>query len=376
MIQKISKLMAVLLVCCAALCLFSCSGNDKKEATSDASLAVEAGDSLSEGTFDVSDYDLMYFANGSLNFYRLSDSTTSVYKGEKDLIMSYCFQPNTLMLYYSVCTKDSTVAVKKVDMSKANPEPEDVVDFGLKYKQCVSETYEGYSPLFVNNDASMIVLEYDFSWDSYDFCRMKAYLPKTGKFQKDFTWDMFYSDNGNDTDDGFGNISFSSRPGDQDPDDENEEDTDLGLYFFCMDNNELQPYCISDKIDFVKLNVEEHSFPEEFDACSLSPDKKYVLYYATLYWGDYPHGPYCVASLDGEYQFAIEETDISQTSAISWLDDGQLLYVGEEPRPKTDPDYDEYNTTRSCIKILPAGSKAPEVLIHEASDFVIMKSGK
>lgn len=370
MVRNFFRLSAALFMICATLCLFSCEGKEKKETTEEG-LSTESGDSVTESFFDVSDFDLMYFSNGKFNFYRLSDSATSTYEGENGLIMNYCLQPNTLVLYYSVCAKDSTVDVKKIDFSQVNPEPEDVVNFGIKYNQCISETYEGYSPLLVNKDASMVVLLYDFSWDSYGFCMAKTYLPKTGKFQNGSDWDKFYSDN--DQDNKYGDYSFTTRPGDADPDD---PDTDPGLYLVCMNEKTLDMQFLSDKIDFFSMSG-GNNWPEDFDVRSLSPDKKYALFTATLEWGDYPHGPYCIASLDGEYQLALEGTDIPQMNAIDWLDNGSLLYVGCEPRPTTDPNYNEYNKTRLCINIVnPKDKQTPEVLIHDASDFIIMKSGK
>lgn len=367
--QNLIKLSLSLLVISATLCMFSCSGKEKKDAGDEKKDAV-ATDSVVEEVFNVSDYDLMYFADGKFNFFRMSDSAVAVYEGEDELIMNYTFQKNTLVLYYSVCTKDSTVAVKKIDFSKENPEPEFVVDFGLKYRECISETYEGYSPVIVNKDASMIVVMYDFSWDSYDFCREKVYVPETGKFKNTLDWGKFYSDANEGSD--FGKYSFASQPGDRDPDEEYDEDEDLGLYLYCMNEKTMDQTCISDKIDFVSMN-EEGGYPEEFEPYSLSPDKKYLLYDAILWWGDYPHGPYCVASLDGKYQLALDDTDVTVTGSICWHKDGSLLYVGSEPRPKSDPDYDEYNTTKSCIKMLKPGSTKPEVLIHDTDAFLLLK---
>jgi hypothetical protein len=50
---------------------------------------------------------------------------------------------------------------------------------------------------------------------------------------------------------------------------------------------------------------------------------------AILEWGDYPHGPLCVSSIDGTYQVALEDTDCSDYKA-QWLSDGSLVYVGYE----------------------------------------------
>lgn len=371
--QNAIKILLSSLLVGAMLFISSCGeGGKEKKDVAEANSEIAVADSVIESVFDVSDYDFMYFADGKFNFYRMSDSVSAVYEGEDALIMNYTFQANTFVLYYSVCTEDSTVAVKKIDFSKENPEPEFVVDFGLNYNKCISETYDGYSPVYVNKDASMIVVMYDFSWESYGFCREKVYVPETGKFKNDLDWGMLYSDDNGESD--FGKYSFSSRPGDVDADEEYDVGEDHVLNLYCMNEKTKEQTCISDKIDFFSIS-EEQTYPEELEVCSLSPDKKYVLYYAVLSWGDYPHGPYCVASVDGSCQQALVDTDVTITSSICWCDNGSLLYVGSEPRPKTDPEYDEYNTTKPCIKLLKPGcAEEAEVIVHNTSRFLIMQT--
>ena len=61
----------------------------------------------------------------------------------------------------------------------------------------------------------------------------------------------------------------------------------------------------------------------------VSPKGDRVVFGAVTGWGDFPHGPYCIASLDGKYQMILEGTDISyeEGPSMAWLDDGTFLYI-------------------------------------------------
>lgn len=357
MIQNFKRLALAMLVVSVVLVQFSCKG-DKKEDKEIAKVETQYADSveLEEEVFDVSDFDIMYLADGKFNFYRLSDSASAVYEGETDEIMNYCFKPESLLLYYSI-NDNGKVILKSVDFGEVNPEPATVIDFGLKTDDCESQTYGGYGSLMISKDGSAVGIQHNFSWDSYGFNMVKIYYPKTGKLKDGFNWDLFF--------DGNANIDYQAF------DDRSDGlESDGYMYYYVKNGADV---CLSDKIDFKSMGSFEKN-PEEFSTYNCSPDGKYVLYGAILDWGDYPHGPYCIASLDGKYQLALEDTDIPDIAAIEWLANSSLIYVGCEPRPESDPDYDaEYNKVRSCIKIVPKGGK-PEVLIHDANDFLVMNT--
>ena len=100
-----------------------------------------------------------------------------------------------------------------------------------------------------------------------------------------------------------------------------------GNYWFV---DGIEHVCLTDKIDFnAYLSDPSYASEREFEYLSSSPDNLKVLYMAILEWGDYPHGPLCVSSIDGTYQVALEDTDCSDYKA-QWLADGSLVYVGYE----------------------------------------------
>lgn len=294
--------------------------------------------------FYVSNFDFMYFADGKFNFYRLSDGKAITYEAEKGKIINYRFAPNSMVLYYCVC-EGKKLILKSIDFSQHNPKPVKVVDLGLKIDDCISETYGEYGALVIKNDGSAIGIQHNFNWDVYGFDKVKIYYPNTGKLKDNGDWSIFFEGNPS--------VNYSDFEYRQD------EDSDIGPYKLYYVNNGAN-VCLSDKIDFDSMTQFEKE-REEFEPYQYSPNGKYILYGAILEWGDYPHGPYCIASLNGKYQLALEDTDISQTSAVNWLDNGALIYVG------TDQQHNQ------CIKIVwPEKDKQPNVLIPNASDFLIM----
>lgn len=354
--MKFLRFIVVALALCATSCLLSCGGSEKKDENGVKQTAENNDDG--KAVFDVTDYDVAYIADGKFCFYRLSDSSSVVYEGETGEIMNFSFKPKTLLLYYTVC-ENQKVILKSIDFGKVNPQPVTVVDFNLSCEDCVYETYGGYGELLVSEDGSAIGMQHNFSWDGYGFSNVKIYYPESGRFENDGDWEIFW--------DGNSSVDY------EDYEIVKDNDSDLRSYKIYYVKNDPRT-CLSDKIDFVSLKPFETN-PEDFNTYAYSSDGKYLLYGAILSWGDYPHGPYCVASLDGRYQRVLDDTDVTITSSICWSDKGFLLYVGSEPRPVSDPEYNEYNSTKPCVKLLKQGSTAePEVIIHGTDKFILMDS--
>ena len=127
---------------------------------------------------------------------------------------------------------------------------------------------------------------------------------------------------------------------------------------------------ISDQINFKDFVSDPEYYSEpEFEFRSIDPTRRFAAYAAYIEWGDLGHGPLCIASLDGKKQMALKGTDVADLT-FGWLPDGSLLYIGAEPRPADDPEYDaEWNNTKPCIMIVrPDGTQ--EVFSHD-SDFVV-----
>ena len=130
----------------------------------------------------------------------------------------------------------------------------------------------------------------------------------------------------------------------------------------------LTEACLTDKIDLNKyVSDPDYASDPEFEYVSASPDNLKVLFMAILEWGDFPHGILCISSIDGEMQLPIEDSDCTGFNA-EWLDDGSLVYVGQEPLSPDAEGYDEnWHYSKHCIKrIYPDGHT--EIISH-CSDF-------
>lgn len=247
-----------------------------------------------------------------------------VYEGETDEIVNYEFKPGTLMLYYSVC-KDSTMVLKCIDFASENPEPQEIVSWGLACNDCITETYGTYSALRLSYDGRYAGVNYDFSWDGYWFTKIKVYDLKENKFVKakneESLYDYFNApsvDEEEADDDDVTSYSSFYEAGSDDDDEESEGSS----YNYYYGSEEEGGVCLTNKMKF-------ESTPEEFDFSEISPTGDRVVFGAVLGWGDFPHGPFCYASLDGKVQIVLDGTDLSYDDgpSMGWLDDGTFLYV-------------------------------------------------
>jgi len=308
------------------------------------------GGSDSDKSLNIKDCDFMYVRGSTLYFYSVKEMDFITYEGEKDEIVNYVFMPNTLQLYYSVC-KDSMMVLKYIDFASAEPKPKHVVNWDLTCNDCITETYGTYSGLYWGNGNRYISVWHEFSWDSYGFSNVKVFDLQTSKFIEDESkYELAYSDY--EPEDGSEDFSEKFYQETDYP------DTDEGkiTYKFVSKNEADKIVCLSDKLKF-------ESDPEEYYLVSVSPKGDRVVYAAVTGWGDYPHGPYCVASADGKMQIKLKGTDISVDGGPSmcWLDDGSLIYVANWPDSKK---------SASGIMLLPATGKCKPVSLVNVGDFV------
>ena len=311
--------------------VFSCKSKSDKEGDKDIKQeiindTIADADSIAVDTLPIfAEYDFMYFRGSKICFFSVENMDSLVYEGETDEIVNYEFKPGTLMLYYSVC-KDSTMVLKCIDFASENPEPQEIVSWGLACNDCITETYGTYSALRLSCDSRYIGVNYDFSWDGYWFTKIKVYDLKENKFVKAKNEESLYdyfnapSVEEDEDDDDKEVTTYSSfyEAGSDDDDDESKESS-YNYYYGSEGNGGI---CLTNKMKF-------ESTPEEFEFSGISPKGDRVVFGAILGWGDFPHGPFCVASLDGKTQVILEGTDLSYDDgpSMAWLEDGTLLYV-------------------------------------------------
>ena len=308
---------------------------------------------------DIAEYDMVMLDNGQLNFYNTATATTTPLAAEKDSIVNACFEPD--VLYYCVA-KDNHILLRCIDLTQPNPQPKQLADWGVPYDQCVTETYGDVSPLEYYRGRNTLGLYYNFSWDGYWFNKQKLYDLETGEIAE-WTWEWeeegYAMQNDEDEEQTEENYHYISTA-----DELQEYLMQTEGQYYMTDGNDGNYVCLTDKMDFTPyISDPDYATEVEYEYVSSSPDNLKVLYMVILEWGDFPHGILAVSSIDGQLQMPLEDTDCTGFMA-DWLDDGSLVYVGEEPLSPDDPDADEsWHYRPHCIKrIYPDGHV--EIIAH------------
>ena len=310
---------------------------------------------------DLSQCDMAMFDKGKLYFYDTKTFATIPYMAETDSVVNCVFTQDGF-LYYCVPV-NKRIMLRRINLEEANPQPEQMADWGLDYEKCVTETYGTVSPLMYYAGRRMLGLYHEFSWDGYGFTEQKLYNMDNGQITDwDYqTWEeselVYISEDEEQTEENYQYVSTT----DEFAEYLKNED---GQYWFA----DGTPVCLTDKIDFKKyISDPDYYEGAEFEYVSSAPDNSKVLYMAILEWGDYPHGILAVSSYDGTFQLPLEDTDCTGFNA-KWLDDGSLVYVGEQPLSPDDPDYDaSWHYRTHCIKrVYPDGTTK---IISDCGDF-------
>ncbi len=297
--------------------------------------------------------DVAILDNGKVTFYNSSTGEYVPFVNETDSVINGVFAYGD-DFYYTVSI-GGRLYLKEIFMSQYFTDPTMHASWGLKLDDCISETYGKASTLVWLPAFSRIGISHNFSWDFYNFADIKFYALGENR-----VIDGWSEDEDVETD--VYDEEFMQYENDLE-----HFVSDQNQYYYITDEGEV---CISDKINFEAF-CSDPAYCEdpEFSFYSIDPTRTMVAYCALIEWGDLGHGPLCLASLDGKVQKAFEGTDASDLT-WGWLPDGSLLYVGEEPRPTDDPNYNaEWNNTKPCIKIV--HRDGTEELFSHASDFVV-----
>lgn len=316
--------------------------------TSKAPEAIETSNvpEVSSLPADIAEYDMALLDNGKLCFYNTKTSVATPLEAEKDSVVNVLFEPD--IVYYCVAV-DNQILLRSLDLTQPDPQPKQLADWGVPYEDCVTETYGTVSPLECYRNRKTLGLYHNFSWDGYWFNKQRLYNLETGEVTD---WTQEWEEAGNvmqseeeeeQTEENYHYISTA--------DELQEYLRQMEGQYYMTDGNDGNYVCLTDQIDFSKyVSDPDYATETEFEYVSSSPDNLKVLYMAILEWGDFPHGILAISSTDGKLQMPLEDTDCTGFMA-QWLDDGSLVYVGEEPLSPDDPDYDANWHYRShCIK--------------------------
>ena len=308
---------------------------------------------------DIAEYDMVMLDNGQLNFYNTATSVMTPLEAEKDSVVNAHFEPD--IVYYCVA-KDNHILLRCIDLSQPNPQPKELCDWGVPYDDCVTETYGEVSPLEFYRGRNTLGLYHNFSWDGYWFNEQKLYDLETGEIA-DWTWEWEEAGYASDEEQSEEDYHYVSTA-----DELREYLQQIENRYYFIDGDTI---CLTDEIDLSLYGSDDPDYmvEPEYEYISSSPDNSKVLYMVILDWGDFPHGILGISSIDGKIQMPIEDTDCTGYNA-QWLDDGSLVYVGEEPLSPEDPDAENHFHYRPhCIKrIYPDGHT--EIIAH-CGEFVM-----
>lgn len=276
--------------------------------------------------------ELAYIQNGTLYFYDLKTDEPKAFDLEEEPVFNCVFHPQEDAIYYTV-ERERVLWLKKADLSKEEPEVVTLVNFNVKGAVCFSETEQERSALLFT-DKNQIVLPHDFSWDTYNYRSMSVYALGEKKLkEKAFDYNLFYVNKKS--------LEECS---------ELKKDGDDLLYL-----GGASPVNLTDALDFSKWKVDSE-FAEERDFIHIqfSPEGGKVLFGVFLEFGDLPHGPYCVANLDGTHQRILIEDGISSPISPVWVGDRLVFHLShyDEEKEMTLISLYETNKTDNSPKLI------------------------
>ena len=330
-----------------------CKADNPNNTLSDSySTTVTITDATNMPEVNVLDYDLMYVEGSKFVFYKIAKREKLEFKIEKSEIFNYTLKSDKHSAFYSVC-QDGKLILKTVDFNAKQPMPKVVTEWDLKCEECITQTYDENSSLFISKDNRYLGIQHEFSWDGYGFTKIKIYDTKESKFvdtsddETCFECEYFMDDSDESNDEGL-EIADKFKC-----DTKGEEDYQL-YFFYCPDEN--TQICLSDKLGF------------EGGDCyyrEISPKKDRVLFTIVTGEGDFEHGPLVVSSLNGKNQVELKATDFGGGGIQSaWLKDGSLIYT-----TNFDPDNDNF---KPAVMMLPAGSYTPVKLL-DGNEFTLVR---
>ena len=298
----------------------------------------------------VANSELAVLDKGQLSFYDLNSQEFVAFDQETDSAVNGVFA-NDGKFYYSVVVNDQ-ILLKYVDLNQNELKPVTLGDWGVDPSHCVSELYDEFAGLEYYPKKGLLGLEHEFSWDGYGFYEKRIYNLATGEV-KDYNWE---------TDESLWDDDDS---GDDEHEGEFETIDEQAVY-----HDGDKTVCLSDQMNVKQYASDpDYTIDLNFDYFEKNPQGDMVRFAAPIDAGDFEHGPWCVASLDGKFQKVLKGTDFC-TGNAQWLSNGALVFHGAEPRPHNDPDYDpEWNNTRPCIMIMKPNHEIT-VLSH-ANDFFV-----
>ena len=299
-------------------------------------------------TIDTTSVDMVIIKHGQMQFYDHETQKVMPYEAETDSVVNIVFDHNNHLYYTAAHQQD--LKLKMIDLSAKDPKPtlcadwklnlDDITDVMFGTGAVKLEIDDGMENLYMMNNHTNESLTFDY----------ETYHIGSGKSEG-----MSYEDHR------LANISTSFM---------DHFFEEQGKLYYVTPEGKV---CLNDQIDFSAYFEEGDLGDLGFYPMSMSPDGQTIVFDANCEIGE-GWGFYCLASSDGKRQSVLADSD-NWKMMPQWLDDGSLVYVGSEPRPKTDPEYRDWNTTRGCIKILDPNGETT-LLVSDAKLFYLNPVGK
>ena len=296
---------------------------------------------------DLGKTDVVILKHGQMQFYDQETQKMVPYEAETDSVVNIAFDHNNHLYYTSACQQD--IKLKMLDLAASNPKPTLCADWQMTLSQITDDMWNtGACTLFADKDFNKLYIMCQSPYQEaieveyYNVVTGKAETMSSSEFWENYDGDERYES------DQFYNA-------------------DKQLYYVTPEGK----VSLTDKMDLMSLfDDEDCARYMHFYPLDKSPDGKQIVIKANCELGELDYGYHCVATLDGQHQSILTDSDL-RSFYPEWLTDGSLIYVGSEPRPKDDPDYDEdWNNTRHCVKIL-APDGTVSVTVSDAEEYYL-----
>lgn len=297
-----------------------------------------------------SDVDMAIIDHGQLQFYNHATQRLTPYEAETDSVVFLAFD-NDNHLYYTT-DKQGVLELKSIDLMEAHPQPKFCANWEL-----APEQYRALKRHWLTRSSFGIFMDDNMENLYMVYSEVNGFEPTADVYNiaTGETKSLDWLDYCEATIRSFGEDRFYQ---------------ELDKLYYVTPEGKV---CLNDKID---IETAFEGWEEELDGMtchplSFSPDGTKIVF-AVKGGLEESGGFYCVSTSDGQSQSLLDSylSDL----APQWFEDGSMVYVGREPRPEGDPYYDEWNTTRGCIKIVnPQG--VASTLVSDAEVFCLNPFG-
>ena len=271
--------------------------------------------------------DVVIINHGQMQFYNHATQKLTPYEAETDSVVNVLFDKSDHLFY--TAAHQQALTLKSLDLTESHPQPKVCASWKLTLDQITDWVYgTGAEGMFLDEALENLYLMRG-SFEDDDPIYAEAFNIASGT-KKELSFEEYEPISGL-------SIALDHFYSEQEK------------FYYATPEGKV---CLNDQIDIRSDNHDKFAWGDvEYLPVKMSQDgKKIVFEYTYEVEGGY--GRYCVADSDGQHQTLLKDSNM-WTISPEWLADGSMIYVGGEPRPESDPDYDaEWNTTRYCIKII------------------------